>query len=85
MTRIEEIEANVAKAKIRQDVNDSGLLAVLIASDIPYLLAEVKRMREALECMSGAFDTPIARRRIDNPTANEARIACRAALKGTQS
>lgn len=38
-------------------------------------------LREALECMVGVFDTPIARRRIDGPFAEEARRQARDALE----
>lgn len=40
---------------------------------------------EALEFMLNVFDTPIARRMIDNDYAEGARIAARAALKEAKS
>mgnify|MGYP006974224259 CR=1 FL=1 len=42
--------------------------------------AEAARLREALEVMRGAFDTPISRRRINGDFATEARQLARAAL-----
>lgn len=37
-----EIEARLAEARKRQDMNDSGLLAIIVASDFPRTLAALK-------------------------------------------
>ena len=43
--------------------------------------AEIERLRNALTAMRGAFDTPIARRRLNSEFADEARQIARGALK----
>ena len=43
-------------------------------------LPEVRALVEALENMTGAFDTPIARRKMSGEMSDEARTSARAAL-----
>lgn len=54
------------------------------SATISDLTRERDAAREALSSMCGAFDTPIARRRISNDFADEARRRARAALSTTK-
>lgn len=58
---------------------------VTASTTVRQAACEIEELREALENMMGAFDTPISRRRISGDLAVAARLSGRAALANTHS
>lgn len=76
------------KSELHRSEPDAPLLDRLANPPHRYSPAEMRNeafqrivvLEEALECMLGAFDKPIARRKIDSAFANECRRIARNAL-----
>lgn len=63
-----------------QQADQDGIMVLVSRQAIHEVSDEIERLRDALQTMKGAFDTPIARRSIHSDFANEARAMARVAL-----